>query len=223
MTAWNKYNIEVNDWDNLLKIKFKENIKTEGKYCDVGSCNGVITSFFKSLAGDKGMVYSFELNPFNYSVVKMLESNNCIVENLAVSDNFDIVEIYGDNDQSGNHVSNIIGHDTSFRKMNIIGKVPSITLDEYFKDKDLDYLKIDVEGAELKVLQGGINTIKKCKYVIVECHFESDWMKIYELIKSNNLDFRNLVDDVPVYYRDTNPVPGIGRYGMPYQIYLKNN
>jgi hypothetical protein len=48
-------------------------------------------------------------------------------------------------------------------------------------------------------------------------------MKIYELIKSNNLDFRNLVDDVPVYYRDTNPVPGIGRYGMPYQIYLKNN
>jgi len=35
MTAWNKYNIEVNDWDNLLKIKFNENIKTEGKYCDV--------------------------------------------------------------------------------------------------------------------------------------------------------------------------------------------
>jgi FkbM family methyltransferase len=223
MTAWNKYNIEVNDWDSLMKIKFNENIGTEGRYCDVGACNGVITSFFKSLAGDKGMVYAFELNPFNYSVVKGYESNNCIVENLAVSDNSDIVEIYGDNQQSGNHVSNMIGHDTAFRKMNIIGEVSSVTLDEYFIDKDLDYLKIDVEGAELKVIKGGVNTIKKCKYVIVECHFETDWKEIYELLKSNNLDFRNLVDDVPVYYGETTPVSGIGKNGMPYQMYLKNS
>jgi FkbM family methyltransferase len=227
MTAWNKYNITVNDWDSLLKIKFNENIGVDGNYCDVGACNGLVTSFFKNLAGSKGMVYSFELNPFNYSVVKEYESNNCIVENLAVSDKSDTVDIYGDNNQPGNHVSNIVGYDTSFRKMNIIGRVKSVSLDEYFKDKKLDYLKIDVEGAELKVIKGGINTIKKCKYVIVECHFESDWKEIYELFKSNNLDFRNLVDDVPVYYRDVvldyHSVPGVGKNGMPYQIYLKNN
>ena len=73
MTAWNKYNIEVNDWDSLMKIKFNENIETEGRYCDVGACNGVITSFFKSLAGDKGMVYAFEtIKLQNFLLAKLL-------------------------------------------------------------------------------------------------------------------------------------------------------
>lgn len=44
--------------------------KTEGRYCDVGACNGVITSFFKSLPGDKGMVYAFELNPLTTQLSK---------------------------------------------------------------------------------------------------------------------------------------------------------
>ena len=76
MDAWEKYNISVDDWDTLLKIKFKENTFTGGKYCDVGACNGVFTSFFKSLTGDKGFVYAFELNPYNSQSIKYLESNN---------------------------------------------------------------------------------------------------------------------------------------------------
>ena len=224
MTAWEKLNIPVNDWDSLLKTKFVENTRYGGIFCDVGACNGIITSFFKSLAGDEGKVYSFELNPYNYQVVKAFESENCTVENLAVSDKSDMMlDIFGDNLNPGNHVSNIVGHDTAFRNMGIIGSIKSITLDDYFRDKDLDYLKIDVEGAELKVINGGINTIRKCKYVIIECHFQDDWLVIYETLKSNNLDFKNIVDDKPIYYGETTTVPGIGANGMPYQIYLKNN
>lgn len=222
MNIWQKLNIAVNDWDSLLTIKFKENTKPDGVFCDVGACNGVMTNFFKQLAGEKGVVYAFEMNKYNYDSIQNLSSSNCIIENLAISDSSGMIEVFGDNYSSGNHISNIIGHDTSFRKMNVIGTVNSTTLDEYFRDKQLDYLKIDVEGAELKVLKGGLETIKKCKYVIVECHFQSDWIDIYNLLSSNGLNFKNLVDDVPIYYGETEVIPGIGYNGMPYQIYLKN-
>jgi FkbM family methyltransferase len=223
MNAWVKYNLPGDDCDNLLRIKFVENSKPNYKYCDVGACNGVITSFFKVMAGDNGFVYSFELNKYNYENIKHLNSNNCIVENLAISDKSGTVDIYSDSYNPGNHISNIIGHDTAYRKMNVIGSINSISLDEYFNDKDIDVIKIDVEGAELKVIQGAINTLKKCKYAIIECHFKSDWEQIFNILKSNNLNFKNLVDDVPIYYGDTIPKSGISDNGMPYQIYLKNN
>ncbi len=223
MEAWQKYGIQVNDWDRLLSIKFQENTKPEGVYCDVGACSGVITSFFKKLSGESGLVYSFELNPFNFESIKHLQSENCIVENLGISDESGYVDIYGDGSESGNHVSNIIGYDTPYRKMNVIGNVKSISLDEYFSDKQVDYIKIDVEGAELRVIKGGLNTLKKCKFAVIECHFSSDWLDIYNVLKNNGLDFRNIVDDVPIYYGNTVSRPGIGENGMPYQIYLKNN
>lgn len=43
MSVWQKYNIQVNDWDSLLINKFIENTKS-GVFCDVGACNGLFTS-----------------------------------------------------------------------------------------------------------------------------------------------------------------------------------
>jgi hypothetical protein len=62
MEAWEKYRIQINDWDTLLSIKFEENTSTGGVFCDVGACNGVITRLFKRLASRNGQVFSFELN-----------------------------------------------------------------------------------------------------------------------------------------------------------------
>lgn len=48
------------------------------------------------------------------------------------------------------------------------------TLDKFVEDKNInkiDWIKIDVEGAEEKVILGGLNTLKKFKpKLIVECH-----------------------------------------------------
>jgi hypothetical protein len=107
--------------------------------------------------------------------------------------------------------------------MEIIGKVKSTSLDDYFENRPIDYIKIDVEGAELKVIKGGLKTLKKCKFAVIECHFKEDWLEIYNVLMSNNLEFKNIVDDKVIYIGETVPQPGIGENGMPYQIYLKNN
>ena len=223
MNIWNKLGIPTNDWDSLLKYKFLENTKKDGYFCDVGACNGFFTNLFKEISGENGRVYSFEMNPFNYKNINWMSSYNCIIENMAISGVSGEVDFYSDSyGRNGDFTSNIVGFDTGYRNMNKIGKVKSIKLDEYFKNKKLDYLKIDVEGAEYDVIIGGLETIKNCKYVIIECHFQNDWEKIFKLLKENNLNFKNLTDDVPIFYGETEALPGIAKNGMPYQIYLKN-
>lgn len=39
----------------------------------------------------------------------------------------------------------------------------STTLDEFFRDKQVDYIKADIEGAEYSMLVGGVETFKKLK------------------------------------------------------------
>ena len=211
------------DWDQLLTNKFVENIDITGKnvFCDVGACDGIFTQLFKNLSGENGMVYSFELNTFNYNRLKCIASDRCICENIAISDSNGFVDFYANHTGPGNGLCNIVGHDIG-SKVNFIGKIESVSLDEYFKNKTVDYMKIDVEGAELKVFKGGLNTISKCKYVIVECHFEKDWEEFYDLLVRNNLNFRNLVTDEPVYFKhNTEVIPGGSSVGRPYQMYRK--
>lgn len=222
MNAWQKYNLPVDDWDNLVALKFKEYSHLGKVYCDVGACVGIYTNFFKGLAGDSGMVYSFEMNPNNYNNLTYLNSVNCIVENLAVSDKDGDVDIFSDSNNPGNHVSNIIGYNTAFEKMPSIGKIKSVNLDTYFKDKVVDFIKIDVEGAELQVIQGGINTLKKCKMAIIECHFDEDWKQIVDLLNENGLNFKYIVNDEDIFYGSTTKIPGRSEIGRGYQIYMVN-
>lgn len=204
------------NWDNLIKQKFIEK-STSGNYCDVGACKGEYTSLFKQLCNG-GKVFAFEINPKNISDIKHLSSENCIIENIAVTDKHgEIINVYGNDYQS-----NILGYDVSFAKNDLVSQVSTTTLDEYFKGIKVDFIKIDVEGAELQVILGGINTIKNSKLAVIECHFDEDWEKIYTTLVKNNLNFRNLVDDEIVFFEQTTSKPGRALNGRPYQMYMLN-
>jgi FkbM family methyltransferase len=155
--------------------------------------------------------------------VSKLADENCIVENMAIGKNLDEVEVFADGEYFPNYTSNILGHDSSFKTLKSIYKVKCTTLDDYFKDIKLDYLKIDTEGSELDVIKGGIETIKKCKYVVIECHYEKDWPEIFNLLKQNELDFKSLTTDKPIFIGECEVEPGLMSNGMSYQIYLKQN
>jgi FkbM family methyltransferase len=205
------------DWDNLVKSKFLEFTKKDSVYCDVGSCNGLFTSFFKDLIDENGHVYAFEPNPYNYESIKYLNEKNCRIENMAISNNIGELNLYADTEHSQNYKSNIIGYDVGFNYLPIIAKVQSTTLDDYFSDKKVDFIKIDVEGAELDVIKGGINTIKNSILTIIEVHFDRDWEELCNLLYSNNLQFFNLVDNSPITFYSEKP-----DYGRCYQIYYTN-
>jgi len=73
--------------------------------------------------------------------------------------------------------------------------VEAISLDEYFKNKTLDVLQIDVQGAELKVLSGAQKLLNSTKAIFSEVSIKSNFYEgavtideLNETLKKSNFD-----------------------------------
>lgn len=65
----------------------------------------------------------------------------------------------------------------------------SVSLDELFSNSKVDFIKIDVEGAEMKILAGAKNTLKKnkdLKLAICTYHKQRDAINISRMLIKNN-------------------------------------
>ncbi len=144
---------------------------------DVGANSGVYSIFYSRLVGDKGRIYAFEPDTSNYFLLqenlKLNNCNNVRAYNFALSNKESVVEmisynpadlnlkLQGDSFKYMKEVSDITEplHRTKAYKLDDLDEIKNIS--------KIDFIKIDVEGAELLVLQGSINTIKKHKPVII--------------------------------------------------------
>jgi FkbM family methyltransferase len=197
------------NWDILIEDLVISNHKPDWNYCDVGSCQGQFSKLFVNLATEGSVVYAFDINQNNPII------SGCINERIAVSDIDGIENVY----DGGSHMSSILSHDVVYNNIPCVSSIQSVRLDTYFKDKHIDCIKIDVEGAELKVLRGGIETIKRCSLIIIECHLDEDWEELYDLLDSNNMIFYELLTKEKITRDYTKGPRGI----RPYQIYYESN
>lgn len=72
---------------------------------------------------------------------------------------------------------------------NSINKENCISLNNFFENKSIDFLKIDVEGAENKVLEGASEIFKRennLKIAICTYHKQNDAENILKLLNQNN-------------------------------------
>jgi FkbM family methyltransferase len=128
---------------------------------DVGANIGYYTLLAAKLVGDKGRVFAFEPEPQNYTLLtRNIELNKCknvTAIRKAVSSKIGTADLFI-NTEAG-------AHGFLAERTGIIGvtTVETVSLDEYFKKREYptDVIKIDVEGAELPVLSGMKNVIKK--------------------------------------------------------------
>jgi hypothetical protein len=157
-------------------------IKKNDVLVDVGANMGDYTDFFKKNLDGTGKIYSIELskNSFDVLVNKYKNDGNIIPLNYAVSNTNNMIPYY-----EGKHhcLNNILGHDVLFNENKKVGEIQSVRLDELLKDeKEINLIKIDVEGAEIMVLEGIRGIIDKINYILVECHLEKDWDNIKKLL-----------------------------------------
>jgi FkbM family methyltransferase len=141
-------------------------IKEGQTVLDVGAHVGAFSYFMRQGVGDTGKVYAFEPQSMPYQLLlqhtQRLHWNNVAVLNLALSDSKGTVKLHipSNKGRADTEGATILAH--SDRSLYTTETVSTETLDNFCKEHGLapSFLKIDVEGNELKVLQGGIETIK---------------------------------------------------------------
>ena len=148
--------------------------------------------------------YAFEPNYINYSrlINKFNNDNNVTIINKAVSDTNEQIKFWS----NGSHMGNILGHGMDYQPYTDFTIVEAITLDSFLIDKSVDFIKIDIEGAEWKLFDGAKNTLASKLIVYqIEFHLDEDWYN-REILFDNNydiytLDFKKLKHTDPRPYQ----------------------
>jgi len=117
--------------------------------------------------------YGFEPNPVCYNYSKELISRNDLhsfkVFPVGLSDDAAVVKLFGDNDHASG-ATVVEGFRNNTEKYKLIHHVPVMRGDVVLKDENINainFIKIDVEGAELEVIKGLQQTLQKYKPIII--------------------------------------------------------
>lgn len=146
-------------------------------------------------------VYGFEMDKANYAIArKVAEENNFVVENMGL----------GFCKQEGHYNSS----GSSANKLNPYGSdtVQITSIDSYVRENDIpriDFIKLDVEGAELDTLKGATYTIARFKPILAlsAYHKWDDFWTLMNFVKSIRPDYEFAMrqffisrDDEPAMY-----------------------
>jgi len=130
---------------------------------DIGAHIGYYTLIFAKLVGEEGKVFAFEPAPDNSALleknIKINGYRNVLVVEKAVSNKTGKLKLYLSEEDSADY--RIYNSHDDRRSI----EIEAIRLDDYFWDYDgkIDFIKIDINGAEGEALQGMSNLLKKNK------------------------------------------------------------
>lgn len=165
---------------------FRRLIPSGATVIEVGGHIGYISMYFASLTGPKGQVFVFEPGGNNQ---KYLQSNIAELPNVewidrAASDKTGTVSFYCDN-LTGQNNSLVADFEVAEKNASLTGialeraevKVEATTLDAFCAERGIapDFVKIDVEGAELLVVRGMKSVLRSARpRLMVEKNDEKD-------------------------------------------------
>jgi FkbM family methyltransferase len=157
-----------------------ENLEPSNKIAlDIGAHQGTIS---KRLSKKFKTVYAFEPHPQNIKKMHFRGiDENVIIIPQAISNNNIPVKLFLNNNPYMHTLSNDMAK--TYQDFDFI-EVEATTIDEFCKDKDIGFIKCDIEGAEEFVFDTAINTLKNNKMnVIVEFHKGVSKNKIISLFQ----------------------------------------
>lgn len=166
-----------------------EEVVQPGWTCaDVGAHVGNIAETLLRLVGSDGRVVAFEAHPANAAGLRdRFRREPCLeVVNAAVSDgSTERLALYaGRHDNSTEW--NVVGHDVEGVPTRLVLEVPAVSLDAWFSaGEPVQFVKIDVEGAEGLVLAGMRRLLREQRPVLaVEFHDDEAWESRHELLEA---------------------------------------
>jgi len=175
---------------------FKKLLKKGDKVLEVGAHIGFMTQIFENIVTDKGKVLAVEPSPFNLKFLKLNTRKSTEILPFALSDENKKGDFYID---SYGGFNNSIKKDLAeernifFSKKQSSKLYPLQRIDINIKTIDLickennykpTFIKIDVEGAEYKVIKGATKILEFVNIIMIE--IRKDNLELFELLESNN-------------------------------------
>jgi FkbM family methyltransferase len=173
---------------------------------DIGACWGDTALYFAHKTGLKGKVFSFEFIPGN---IKLFEINTSL--NPHLKNQIELIQ---------NPISNKSGDTIYFRDNGPsstikfepfeeqTGFCTTLSIDDFVKNNSptkVDFIKMDIEGAEPFALQGALETIKKFKpkLAIAIYHSLDDFANIPNWILNLNLNYNIYIGHYTIHSEET--------------------
>ena len=218
---------DKNGENNFLQNILPEYIKSASPICmDVGGNTGYYsTEVIKHFPN--AIIHIFEPNVNTFGVLKtnLSENKQVHLNNLALGDHEKTLEIYTYADQNtSGHTSAYSGIFTSKQmKENILKlKATQITLDNYCNENNIskiDFLKIDVEEHEYKVLLGAAKLIKSNSIKVIQ--FEFNEMNVVSRVFLK--DFYEVLPNFSFYRLLPNKLLPLGKYDPINEVFKIQN
>ena len=154
---------------------------------DIGAAFGFYTIISSKRVGTNGKVVAIEAHPGNFEMlnrnIKLNRLTNVIPLNYAVYSKETKVKLYN---------TYSIMPESAGKSMNKFVEVSANTLDNILQQEEkiinVNWIKIDVEGAELEVLKGAHNVLSKSKDIslLIEVHGRNNYRPLIEFLDSYN-------------------------------------
>jgi FkbM family methyltransferase len=164
---------------------------------DIGANIGLYSILLSRLVGETGKVYAFEPDNNTYDILienlKMSKCYNVEVHRIALSDKKSTVILTKPDDKHGDAFNYI--KEVSITSSN--NSLLTETLDDFFYERtinQIDFIKIDVEGAELLILRGAQKTLFKSENISI----------VSECYEKFLLRFGHKISDLLVYMSNLN-------------------
>lgn len=173
---------------------------------DIGGCWGDTALYFADKVGPNGKVFSFEFIPKNLTVFsKNVEINPNLNGRIMLQPR----PIWEHADMEVFYVDRGPGSSVSFeRPAEFDGTAVTQTVDLFVSENDLeriDFIKMDIEGAEMPALIGALGTIKqfKPKLAIAIYHSMDDFTGIPKFLSSLDLGYRFFLKHTTIHSEET--------------------
>ncbi len=147
---------------------------------DVGAYIGVITLAMAEFGADSHTVHSFEADDLNFghleTNVARIDNHKIVSHNVAVSDHSGTTMFTRNRDHGTNHLG---APSEEAGIYETVYEVPVDSLDNFVASNEIqviDVVKIDVEGSDIKVLQGSENLLSsgRVKALVIEIPLDED-------------------------------------------------
>jgi FkbM family methyltransferase len=180
--------------------------KTGDYVIDAGACWGEISLYFASKVGPTGKVFSFEFIPNNLEISRRNFSLNPHLNGqITIIDN----PLWDIDDKITYFVDSGPASVVNFEPLPDAGGITkTITIDTFvnkYEIEKVDFIKMDIEGAESFALSGAINTIKKFKptLAIAIYHSLNDFVNIPRWILDLNLGYKLYLGHYTIHLEET--------------------